>query len=123
MLNFSSLLLFSENPKALVAFYSKVFGKDPEWSGGDFTGWMVGNGAFTIGPHDKVHGKNDHPERMMVNFETTDVKSEFERIKALGAAVISEPYQPGEEPTMWIATFSDPENNYFQIMTPFNPQK
>jgi hypothetical protein len=26
-------------------------------------------------------------------------------------------YQPGGAPEMWIATFSDPDNNYFQLMS------
>jgi predicted enzyme related to lactoylglutathione lyase len=32
--------------------------------------------------------------------------------------VVQEPYQPGEEPEGWIATFSDPDDNYFQLMSP-----
>ena len=119
MLNFSSIIIFSENPQQLVEFYSSVFQKDPEWSGGDFSGWLIGNGAITIGPHDKVHGKSTNPERVMFNFESEDVQSEYERVKGLGAKVIAEPYHPGEEPEMWIATLEDPDGNYFQIMSPF----
>ena len=52
----------------------------------------------------------------MINFETTQVKEEFERIKAAGAAVIREPYQIGG--TGWIATLADPDGNYFQLTTP-----
>ena len=55
----------------------------------------------------------------MFNFETRDVKGEFERIKKLGAAVVAEPYHPGEDPKGTIATFSDPDNNYFQLVTPW----
>jgi predicted enzyme related to lactoylglutathione lyase len=51
----------------------------------------------------------------MFNFETAQVKEEFERIKALGAAVIREPYQIGEG---WIATLADPDGNFFQLVTP-----
>ena len=119
MLNFSSVLVFSEDPERLVEFYSKVFEKDPEWSGGDFSGWLVGNAALTIGPHDKVTGKNKSPERIMINLESNNVREEFERVKRLGTTVIAEPYHPGEEPDMWIATFEDPDGNYFQIMSPF----
>jgi predicted enzyme related to lactoylglutathione lyase len=32
--------------------------------------------------------------------------------------VVREPYQPGEETEMWIATFSDPDDNYFQLVSP-----
>jgi predicted enzyme related to lactoylglutathione lyase len=41
-----------------------------------------------------------------------------ERLKAAGATVVQEPYQPGEEPDGWIATFSDPDDNYFQLIIP-----
>jgi predicted enzyme related to lactoylglutathione lyase len=49
----------------------------------------------------------------MFNFETAQVKEEFERIKALGATIIREPYQIGEG---WIATLADPDGNYFQLV-------
>ncbi len=119
MLNFNSLLLFSEHSKELSEFYKGVFAKDPDWDQEGYFGFMVGKGFITIGPHDKVHGKNSNPERMMFNFETEDVKGEFERIKALGATVVAEPYQPGDESSGWIATFADPDNNYFQLMSPW----
>jgi predicted enzyme related to lactoylglutathione lyase len=42
---------------------------------------------------------------------------EVDKLKAAGATVVREPYQPGGAPEMWIATFSDPDNNYFQLMS------
>ncbi|MGH7203781.1 MAG: VOC family protein [Candidatus Levyibacteriota bacterium] len=118
MLNFNSILLFSEDPHALVEFYKKVFDTKPGWSGGDFTGFKVGDGFITIGPHDKVSGQNANPERIMFNFETKDVQEEFDRIKEVGAKVIADPYHPGEEKEMWIATLADPDGNYFQLVSP-----
>jgi len=119
MLNFNSILVFSETPKELGDFYRKVFEKDPEWNEGGYSGFQVGSGFVTIGPHDKVHGKSTNPERIMFNLETEDVKGEFERIKGLGTQVIAEPYSPGEEPEGTVATFADPDGNYFQLMTPW----
>jgi len=119
MLDFNSILVFSEDPKRLAGFYEKIFQKNPDWTEGDYFGFMVGKGFLTIGPHDKIQGRNKHPERMMFNFETEDVKGEFERIKKLGGTVIAPPYNPMEEPDMLISTFADPDNNYFQLMTPF----
>jgi len=118
MLNFNSILIFSENPEKLVEFYKKVFGADPGWTGGDFSGFKVGDGYITIGPHDKVKGKSQYPERIMFNLETDDVQGEFERIKGLGAKVIADPYHPGEDEKMMLATFADPDGNYFQLNTP-----
>lgn len=123
MLNFSSILIFSENPKALADFYSKVFQKEPDWdNGNDYYGFMVGQGFISIGPHDKVSGKNPNPERLMFNFTTEAVEEDFERIKKLDAEVIAEPYQPAEESDMRIATFADPDGNYFQLMTPMEEE-
>ena len=119
MLDFNSILVFSKDPKKLADFYKQVFQKDPDWSEGGYYGFMAGKGFITFGPHDKVQGKNANPERMMFNFETKDVKGEFERIKKLGAAVVAKPYNPGEDPKGMIATFADPDNNYFQLVTPW----
>ena len=118
MLNLNSILVFSENPERLRDFYEKVFDRKPDMSEGGYYGFLVGQCFINFGPHDKVKGKNQYPERIMLNFETTDVRAEFERIKGLGAEVIAEPYQMGEMPG-WIATFADPDGNFFQLMTPW----
>jgi predicted enzyme related to lactoylglutathione lyase len=52
------------------------------------------------------------------NLETPDVEGDFARLKAAGATVVQEPYHPGESSEGWIATFSDPDDNYFQLMSP-----
>ena len=63
----------------------------------------------------EMGGSAKDPGRVLINFETTDVKEEFERIKALGATVIKAPY---EMEGGWIATLADPDGNYFQLVTP-----
>jgi hypothetical protein len=50
----------------------------------------------TVGPHDQVQGFNPQPGRLIWNLETPDVHGNFERLKAAGATVVQEPYQPGE---------------------------
>lgn len=119
MLNFGSVLVSSEDPKRLADFYKMVLQKDPDWSENGYYGFKAGNGAIMFGPHDKVHGRNANPERVLFNYETGDVKREFERLRTLGAAVVAEPYSPDEDGNMLIATFSDPDNNYFQVVTPW----
>jgi predicted enzyme related to lactoylglutathione lyase len=122
-LNLNSLLIFSEDPKNLAGFYQKVLGKKPDWDHESYVGFMAGNTAITFGQHDKVNGMNKNPERIMLNFETKDVRKEFERIKKLGAKVIAEPYQMEMEGSGWIATFADPDGNIFQLMTPWEDGK
>ena len=121
MLNLSSIMIGSEDPKALSEFYTKVLG-EPGWEDSTYTGWQAGKGTLMIGPHSEVKGRNETPGRIILNFETPDVKLEFERIKGLGVTVEREPYQPDGASGMWLATFEDPDGNYFQLASPMPAQ-
>jgi predicted enzyme related to lactoylglutathione lyase len=116
-LNLNSVMISSEDPKALVDFYTKVLG-EPGWTGGEFTGFKAGNAYLMIGPHSEVKGHNEMPGRLIFFFETPDVDAEFARLKSLGAQVVQEPYHPGEEPEGTLATLADPDGNYFQLASP-----
>jgi predicted enzyme related to lactoylglutathione lyase len=118
--NFNNILIGSEDPQRLADYYTRLFG-EPTWNDGGYTGWLIGSGSVSIGPHSEVHGKNAHPGRIIWNIESTDVKGDFERFKAAGAVVIREPYTFEQAPGSWIATFADPDDNYFQLMTPMEP--
>ncbi len=113
----NSIIIFSEDPQRLTEFYSDVLNMEPDWTNGEYSDFETGGAYLEIGPHDKVHGASKHPERIILNFHVTDVESEFERIKKTGATVIKEPYKPSEDPRLTIATFADPDGNYFQLMT------
>ena len=117
MLNFNSVTVFSENPKPLAEFYAKVFDKKPDMADESYQGFLVGTTFISFGFHDQVKGKSQNPERILLNFETEDVKGEFNRIKALGTKIIAEPYSMEED--YWIATFADPDGNYFQLTSPW----
>lgn len=119
-MNLNTILISSANPADLLNFYKKVLGKNPDWQGeeGQFAGFQIGSGFLAIGPHDQIHGKNLSPARIMFNLETDDVADEFERIKKTGAKVIQEPYHPSEDSSMLLATFADPDDNYFQLASP-----
>lgn len=116
----TGILIGSEDPHRLVEFYTRVLG-EPEWDEAPYTGWMVGPGSVMVGPHDEVRGANKEPGRVIWNLEAEDVKAEFERIRAAGATVVAEPYNPmgpdaGRD--ISIATFADPDGNLFQIASP-----
>jgi predicted enzyme related to lactoylglutathione lyase len=119
-MDLNSLLIGSEDPQRLVDYYTKLFGA-PAMSDGGYTGWQLGSGWLTVGPHDQVKGKNGHPGRLIWNIETTDVNGTFERFKAAGAIVVAEPYSFEGAPDSRIATLADPDDNYFQLMTPMEP--
>jgi predicted enzyme related to lactoylglutathione lyase len=119
--NFNSILIGSDDPQRLVDYYTRLFG-DPGWNEGGYTGWLIGSGSVTVGPHDEVHGKNQAPGRLIWNIESADVKGDFERFKAAGAIVVREPYGFGDDADQaQIATFADPDDNYFQLASPMQP--
>ena len=120
-MNLNSILIGSEDPQRLVDYYSGLFGK-PTMEDQGYAGWQLGAGWVTVGPHDQVHGKNAQPGRLLWNIESQDVKGDFDRLKAAGAIVIREPYVMGEGSEQGtIATFADPDDNYFQLMSPMGP--
>ena len=119
----SSVMIGSAEPKVLADYYRQLFG-DPNWDEGGYVGWQLGDTGFAVGPHDKVTGRNAQPGRLIWNVETTDVAGDFARLRDNGATVVQEPYEAaGEGSGMWVATFADPDDNYFQLMSPMGPQE
>ena len=120
-MDFNSILIGSEDPARLTEYYTRLFG-EPAFNDNGYTGWQLGSGFVTVGPHSEVKGRSVHPGRIIWNIETADVKGDFERLKAAGGIVIAEPYgfdEGGED--MSIATFADPDDNYFQLQSPYTP--
>jgi predicted enzyme related to lactoylglutathione lyase len=117
MLNLNSIMIGSKQTKALAAFYEKVLGKPADMVDNEngFFGWQVGSTYLSVLEHSEMVGNAKDPGRVILNFETAQVKEEFERIKSIGGAVIKEPY---EMQGAWIATLADPDGNYFQLVSP-----
>jgi len=110
-------MIGTKQPQVLAAFYEKVFAKPADMADSEngFYGWQVGSGFIGVLEHSEMGGNTKDPGRVIVNFETAQVQEEFERIKALGGTVIRAPYSMDQG---LIATFADPDGNYFQLMTP-----
>jgi predicted enzyme related to lactoylglutathione lyase len=117
MLNLNSVMIGTKQTSALAAFYEKVIGKPPDMADQEngFYGWQVGSSYFGVLEHSEMGGNTKDPGRVMLNFETPQVREEFDRIKKLGGTVIKAPYEMGGG---WIATLADPDGNYFQLMSP-----
>jgi predicted enzyme related to lactoylglutathione lyase len=117
MLNLNSVMIATKQPMALAAFYEKLLGRSADMFDKEqgFWGWQVGHTYLSVLEHSKMEGATKDPGRVMFNFETAQVKEEFERVKMIGGTVIAEPYQMGGG---WIATLADPDGNYFQLVTP-----
>ena len=118
-MKFSGILIGSDDPGRLVEYYTKVLG-EPAFSMDGYTGWQFGDGWVTIGAHSEVHGKSAAPGRIIWNLESTDVPGDFARMKAAGAIVVTEPYGSDDGEGGWIGTFADPDDNYFQLMSPMD---
>ena len=116
-MNLNSVLIGTEDPERLVAYYTSLFGA-PAMQDSGYTSWGLGNGGLTVGAHDQVTGKNAHPGRVIWNLESGDVPGDFAKLKAAGAIVVAEPYHPGDMTEMWVATLADPDDNYFQLVSP-----
>lgn len=110
-------MIGTANISAMAEFYEKILERKADMSEGGWHGWQVGNVFFGVGEHSEVKGEAKEPQRVIFNFETKQVKEEFERIKGLGATVVKEPYEMGGG---LLATFADPDGNYFQLMTPWD---
>ena len=119
-MNFNNILIGSGDPAKLIEYYTKLFGK-PAFVDDTYAGWQLGSGSFNVGPHSEVSGKNSQPGRLLWNIETPDVRGEFAKLRAAGAIVVREPYEMDGYPGFAIATLADPDDNYFQLMSPMSP--
>lgn len=115
-LNFSNVMIGSPQPEVLGEFYARILDRPADMKEEGWYGWHLGATWLSVGQHSEVKGKAKEPQRVILNLETKEVKQEFQRIKAAGATVVKEPY---ELQGMWIATFADPDGNYFQLMSPW----
>lgn len=117
-MNLNSILIGSEDPGRLAAYYTKLFG-EPTWNEGGYVGWAIGNGSFSVGAHSEVTGSNPQPGRLIWNIESTDVRADYDRLVGAGATVVQEPYGPEDGDGDWlICTLADPDGNYFQLVSP-----
>ena len=122
-MNFNSILIGSEDPQRLVEYYTKLFGA-PGFSDGGYTGVAA---RHRLG-HRRAALRGQGQERparagIIWNIETADVKGDFDRLKAAGAIVDRGALRlrARHASRRSIATFADPDDNYFQLMSPMGP--
>jgi len=119
MLKMNTVMVCSKQSEVLASFYEKVLEKPADMvdKNEGFYGWQVGSFYFMVLNHSEKDGKTTDPGRVLLNFQTEQVKEDFERIKAAGAGVIAEPYEMNQG---WVATLADPDGNYFQLVSPMD---
>ena len=115
-----AVLLSSQDAANLAKFYREDVGLkqssemeigDKGEKGYDFD--IKGTGLYIL-DHSDIKGKNVQGARLMFNLEVDDIEKEFARLKKEGAKVVQEVYHI--EGYGLIATFEDPDGNYFQFV-------
>jgi predicted enzyme related to lactoylglutathione lyase len=115
-----AVLLSSPNAKKLAAFYTAKVGVKFQFEGemgdGDnvYGASWKNSSDFVVMDHSKVKAASREPERYMINFEVDDIEKEFARVKKAGVKVISPIYHI--ESYGHVATFEDPDGNFFQFV-------
>jgi predicted enzyme related to lactoylglutathione lyase len=117
-LSLTSIRIGSSQPAVLAEFYEKFFGRPADIQNGPFHMWQGSGCSFRVSDHSEVTGPTKEPGRILLNFDTKDVKGEFERFKALGLTIVKEPYVTGGRSDYWVATLADPDGNLVQLTTP-----
>ena len=117
-MNFNTVMIGTEDAPRLIEYYTRLFGT-PGFEEGGMAGWQLGAGFITVMHHSEVKGRNASPGRHLLNIESDDVHADFERLTAAGAIVVREPYrEDGWPENTFVATLADPDDNYFQLVTP-----
>lgn len=116
-----SVLISSGNATALAKFYRETVGlkQEMEMEMGDrgekAFSFTFGTGAnLAILDHSEVKGNNKNPQRLMFNLEVDKIEEEVERLEKAKVKKIQDTYHI--EGYGLIATFEDPDGNYFQLV-------
>ena len=111
-----SVMIWTDNPGKLRAFYGDKLGLEKSMEEGDFVAYKLpqGEAQIVVGPHSEVHGQTKEPNRVMVNFAVDDCKKSYEELKGRGVEFTKEP-TPEPDGPVTIATFRDPDGNTLQL--------
>ncbi len=115
-----AILIGSSGAKKLADFYTNVVGlkqgvimENPETKEEGYN-LETGTVGIYILDHSKIKGKSKDPSRVMFNLEVDDIEKEVKRLKKAKVKVVADIYHVPEYGL--IATFADPEGNYFQFV-------
>ncbi len=107
-----SVILATSDKARLIRFYHDIlevpFGPDGK----------LRSGGIILHPalHDQIQGPPVEPYRIMLTFETSDIHAVAARLTARGVTFVRPPER--EFWGGWIATFTDPDGNYLQLLQP-----
>ena len=110
----AGVIIWTGNMAAMTAFYRGALRLPVHSERPRFVAFEWGEMRFSIGEHSEVRGKNAQPERIMVNFGTSDIHALYERLTAAGVRFVRPPER--EHWGGWVATFEDPDGNFIQLL-------
>lgn len=117
----STILIWSENYKALADWYQKTFDLkvNEALSYANDTGILFdlpdGGPWLWIGQHSEVKGKNADPARIMFNLSVDSVSEAYEYLLKKNVTFLAKPFlSPSGE--SYFATFYDLDGNLVQVI-------
>lgn len=108
------VIIWTEHMESMTAFYRDTLRLPVHVIRPDFVAFRWGDMRFNIGEHSEVSGKNAEPQRIMVNFGTSEIHALHERLTASGVRFVRTPER--EHWGGWVATFKDPDGNLLQLL-------
>jgi len=119
----AEILIWSENWQPLADWYQSAFGlsvveeSNHPLDTGRLMAFPEGEAMLWVGQHSQIKGKNQDPNRLMVDINVDSVQEAFEYLKKQNLPVIAKPFQaPSSD--LWFATLSDPDGNTLQVIGP-----
>ena|SRR3989344_4152802 len=116
-----SITIFSANAASLAKFYEEKvglkIGMTAEMGEDNSNLFEIKAGAgssFYIVDHSDLHGPAKEPKRFIMNFEVDNIEKEVARLKKAKVKLIQDIYHV--EDYGHIATFSDLDGNFFQLV-------
>ncbi len=116
-----SLTLFSEDARRLAGFYREIVGlpltveAEVGQNGEELFGFQMseGSGLFVV-DHSGVKGRSKEPERIIFDLKVDDIEDLVKLLDGRGVRKIQDIYHVHRYGA--IATFEDPDGNYFQLV-------
>ena len=108
------IIIWTESLGNLLEFYELLFNSKVHKLKSTSAYFIYNDFRIYISEHSEVKGNSKDPNRMIINLETEDIESEYERLKNLGINFIRIP-----EVENWggkVATFEDPDKNRINLI-------
>ncbi|HLY64907.1 MAG TPA: VOC family protein [Chloroflexota bacterium] len=108
-----TVLVGSQDPRRLGAFYAKVLGLEQLPSEHHIVFQLPGAKLRLI-QHSEVGPRSAEPQRIQLNLFVSDVRAELARLEPLGVGVV----RPATQMAWggWLVTLEDPDGNYVQLI-------